>query len=229
MTEPSAGPEAPESPLSRRSRRQAAEASLPRVNIWPFFWSALGVILITAGVLWWFIFRGAEAEEPESWHWVEEPLDGVHAREVPSEDWETGWCLRGFTDEEATADVVDCERDYDAQVVFRRNISDGPYPGDTTVIDTAHQWCEEEAAVDSEAVAESAFPLEMQLWHPTESTWRRDYDRMVSCFITRSDDSLMTGTFLAAEEAGAASEDADEDTGEDAEPTENQDDDGASG
>lgn len=185
-----------EQPLSRRARRAVRGDTGKRLNAIPFLIAAVVVVVLTIVLLWWFLMREPAAEE-EPWVWNDEPgLDGLHAHQVPSEDWETGWCLRDYEDEATPADVADCDRGYDAQVLLRRNISDGPYPGDETVIDTAHQWCHDELELDSAAVDSADYELQIQLWHPTESTWRRDYDRMVSCFLTRADGGQLTGSFL---------------------------------
>ncbi|WP_258935310.1 septum formation family protein [Nesterenkonia pannonica] len=105
----------------------------------------------------------------------------------------------GYEDEDEPADVVDCERPYDVQVVLRQNISDGAYPGDVEVADTAHEWCHDDLRLDEETAAEAEHDLAVRLWHPTESTWD-DGDRLVSCFLTRSDDGPLTGDFVLDEE-----------------------------
>lgn len=191
--------------LSRRDRRVAAGDDGSRLNAIPFLLAAVLVAIITFVLLWVFLWRDA-GEDETAWEWVEEPVDGVHAREVPPDDWETGWCLSGYVDEETPADVVDCEQTYDRQIMLRRNINDGPYPGDTTVITTAHQWCHEDLDINSETLEETDHELEIQLWHPTESTWKSDYDRMVSCFLLHPDGAGLSGDFLPADE----DEDADE-------------------
>ncbi|WP_300342517.1 hypothetical protein [Nesterenkonia sp.] len=203
MTGSEQAPRTEETHLSRRARRAARGDDSRRLNAWPYLIASVLVVLITLGALWWFLWR--PVEEEVAWEWVDDPVDGVHARDVPPEDWEAGWCLTRFEDDQTPADVVDCEQSYQAQVMLRRNISDGPYPGDQVVIDTAHRWCHEELPLDTEAVAQADYGLEVRLWHPTESTWRDDYDRMVSCFLTRADGEEMSGSFLAAEDDAESS------------------------
>lgn len=187
--------------VPRKTRRAAAQARGRELNAIPFLIAAGLVLLVIFGLLWWFLWRDADAGEEASWEWVEEPADGVHAREVPPEDWEDGWCLSNYVDEESPADVVDCAQTYDRQILHRRNISDGPYPGDAEVADTAHQWCQQDLELNAEALEDVDYELEIQLWHPTESTWRGDYDRMVSCFMVRADGAGLTGNFLAEADA----------------------------
>lgn len=205
-------PQSTPTPGSRRARRAAAGDDGRQLNAIPFLIAAVLVMLVIFGLLWWFLWRDADAGEEASWEWIEEPVDGIHARDVPPEDWEDGWCLSGYVDEETPADVVDCEQTYDTQIMHRRNISDGPYPGDTEVIETAHQWCHEDLELNAEALEDVDYELEIQLWHPTETTWRSDGDRMVSCFMTRPDGAGLSGNFLAeaddADDATITPEDA---------------------
>lgn len=210
MAESEPASQSADAPQTRRARRAAAGDTGRGIHALPFLIAGLAVVLLTAAVLWWFLFRDDGEDEAGSWEWIEEPVDGVHARDVPAEDWESGWCLTNFSDEDSAADAVDCQRSYDVQVVLRRNINDGPYPGDTEVIDTAHQWCHDDLELSSETLAEADYELQVQLWHPTESTWRSDYDRMVSCFLTRPDGEQMSGDFMAAEEDDDADTPADE-------------------
>lgn len=222
-------------PLSRRARRELRGDTGLRLNAVPFILAAIIVVIVTVGLLWWFLLRTPPAEET-AWEWVDEPgLDGIHARGVPAVDWEAGWCLTGYVDEDAPADVVDCEQSYDAQVLLRENIGDGAYPGDQVVIDTSHQWCHDELPLDPESVDRVDYELQIELWHPTESTWSNDYDRMVSCFLTRADGGQLSGDFLtdstteSEDDASEAVEDADidivEEPREEEDPTEEPDDD----
>ncbi|GAB3849245.1 hypothetical protein [Nesterenkonia populi] len=202
-------------PATRRQRRAASEQGV-QLNAIPFLIAGALVVLVTLGLLWWFVIREpGEDEDAGAWEWIEEPADGVHARDVPPEDWETGWCLVGYATEDEPADVVDCEQSYDVQVVLRQNISDGSYPGDTEVADTAHEWCHDDLSLNEDAVAEADYDLAVQLNHPTESTWNREDDRLVSCFLTRSDDGSLTGDYMLDEDADDEDEDAVEDPAED--------------
>lgn len=199
-----------QTPLSRRQRRLAAGDHGRRLNAVPFLIAAALLALMTLAALWFFVWRDDGDADEVSWQWIEDPADGIHAREVPPEDWEVGWCLTGFVDEQTPADVIDCSQTYDTQIMVRRNISDGPYPGDTTVTQTAHQWCRDDLEVNAEALGETDAEMEIQLWHPTESTWNNDDDRMVSCFLTRTDGAGLSGDFLAEADDEAESVPADE-------------------
>src|SRR5699024_8550996 len=181
-------------------RRVAAGDSSRRLNAVPFLIAALLLALITLGLLWLLVWSDDDADQEAAWEWVEDPADGVHARDVPPDDWETGWCLSGYVDEQTPADVVDCEQTYDRQIMLRRNISDGPYPGDAEVADTAQQWCHDELDVNTETLAQVDHELQIQMWHPTESTWEDDYDRMVSCFLVHAEGAGLSGNFLPTDE-----------------------------
>lgn len=215
-------------PLSRRARRAAAGDTGFRLNAIPFLIAGVLVVLLTAGLLWWFVLRQGP-EEAAEWTWVEEPADGVHARGVPPEDWETGWCLSGFTDEDSPADAVRCERNYDVQILLQRemddDVTDGDYPGDDIVTSTAEQWCHEEVELSSTALETASAELQIELWHPTESTWNRQEDRLVSCFLSRADGGTLQGDFLATgDDDETSAEDSTVDlTDESREPGEDED------
>lgn len=196
-------------PLSRRARRVAAGDHSRRLNALPALIAAVLLALITLGLLWLFVWSDDNATEETSWEWVEDPADGVHARDVPPADWETGWCLSGYVDEETPADVVECGGTYDRQIMLRRTISDGPYPGDAQVAGTAAQWCQDDLDINTETLAQIDHELEIQMWHPTESTWNNDDDRMVSCFLLHAEGAGLSGDFLPTEEE--ADPDADPD------------------
>ena len=218
-----------EQPLSRRARRAAAGDTGFRLNAIPFLIAGILVVLVTIALLWWFVFREG-AEEATEWTWVEDPADGVHARDVPPEDWEVGWCLSGFTDDGSPADAVRCERNYDVQIVLQRELddegADGDYPGDDIVISTAHEWCHEEVELSASALEEASDELQILLWHPTETTWDRQDDRLVSCFLGRSDGGSLQGDFLATDtEADTSAEDSDVDVIDEDETSEDEDDD----
>lgn len=185
-------------PLSRRARREAAGDTGFRLNAIPFLIIGILVVLITAFLLWWFLGR-EEEPEPIEWTWVEDPADGVHARGVPPEDWEAGWCLSGYTDEETPADVMDCERSYDVQVLLQDELDDeiteGAYPGDDVVSHNANLRCEE-IALSSSAIESLGAELQREIWYPTEDTWNNEDDRLVSCFLTRADGGSLRGDFL---------------------------------
>lgn len=194
--------EDPPQPLTRRARRAAAGDTGFRLNAIPFLFLGILVVALTAALLWWFVFREGP-EETSEWTWVEDPADGVHARDVPAEDWEVGWCLSGFDNEETPADVVSCERNYDVQVLLQRElqdeVTDGDYPGDDIVLSTAHQWCNEEVELSSSALESAEFELQILLWHPTENTWNRENDRLVSCFLAHADGGSLQGDFYAVD------------------------------
>lgn len=200
-------PQTEKTSLSRRNRRASAGDHGRRLNAIPFLLAAVLLGLIIFALLWLFVWRDDDAAEENTWEWIEEPVDGVHAREVPPDDWETGWCLGGFVDEETPADVVNCQATYDRQIMLRRNISDGPYPGDATVIDTAHQWCHDDLDINTETLEQVDHELEIQLWHPTESTWDSDYDRMVSCFLLHAEGAGLSGDFFPTDEDADAADD----------------------
>lgn len=207
--------EDPPQPLTRRARRAAAGDTGFRLNAIPFLFLGILVVALTAALLWWFVFREGP-EEATEWTWVEDPADGIHARDVPPEDWEVGWCLSGFDNEEAPADVVSCERNYDVQVLLQRDLEDevteGDYPGDDIVLNTAHQWCNEEVELSSSALESVSYELQIMLWHPTERTWNREDDRLVSCFLARADGGSLQGDFLASDaEEETSAEDSDVD------------------
>lgn len=214
---------------SRRERRAASDEGI-QLNALPFLIAGALIVLAVLGLLWWFVIREpAGEEETGGWEWIEEPADGVHARDVPPEDWEAGWCLVGFEDEDEPSDVVDCEQPYDVQVVLRQNIDDGPYPGDTEVADTAHGWCHDDLSLNEDTIAETDYDLAVQLWHPTESTWNREDDRLVSCFLTRSGGGTLTGDFMLEEDEDDGEDPADDEPTEDmdvtAEPRDDEDED----
>ncbi|WP_022872912.1 septum formation family protein [Nesterenkonia alba] len=223
MSEDETTSSAPEQPLTRRARREAEGDTGRRFNAIPFLIAGVLVVLLTGGLLWWFVLRETPTEETTDWTWTDTPADGVHARDVPSEDWEVGWCLSGYVDEDTPADVVDCERSYDAQVLLRQEFDEDEedYPGDELVLDVAHQWCEDDIELSSEALAEVDYELHVEVWHPTQTTWRSEGDRMVSCFLTRPDGQTMSGDFLASDEDEDAetveTEDIDVENAEDAE------------
>lgn len=221
--------EDPQQPLTRRARRAAAGDTGFRLNAIPFLILGILVVALTAALLWWFAFR-AGPEETTEWTWVEDPADGIHARDVPPEDWEVGWCLSGFDNEEAPADVVSCERNYDVQVLLQQEmedeITDGDYPGDDIVLNTAHQWCNEEVELSSSALESVSYELQIMLWHPTENTWDQDNDRLISCFLARADGASLQGDFLATDaEEETSAEDSEVDLVE--EPNEEEDADSA--
>lgn len=190
-------PQSESTPPSRRARRVAAGDDGRRLNAVPFVIAGALVVLTILGLLWFFLWRDQTGDEEVGWEWVEEPVDGVHARDVPPEDWESGWCLTGFVDEETPADVVSCDQTYDRQVMLRRMMDDdGSYPGDTRVNQTAHQWCRDELELNVDELEAADFDLEIELWHPSESTWRGG-DRMVSCFMVRPDGAGLSGDYLA--------------------------------
>lgn len=217
-------------PLTRRARREAAGDTGFRLNAIPFLIAGVLVVLVTIALLWWFVLREGPQEAAE-WTWVEDPADGVHARNVPPEDWEAGWCLDGFTDEDSPADAVRCERNYDVQILLQREIedevTDGDYPGDDIVISTAHQWCHEDLELSTSTLEGVSDELQIMLWHPTETTWNREDDRLVSCFLSRADGGSLQGDFLAGEaEDDTTVEDSDVDIvdeeAEDGEPDEDE-------
>jgi hypothetical protein len=214
MSETPQDNEASEQPLSRRDRRAAAGDTGFRLNAVPFVIAGVVVVILTAAALWWFLGR-EDAEEASEWTWTEEPADGVHARDVPPEDWEAGWCLTGFSDEDSPANVISCERNYDVQVLLRRemddDVTDGEYPGDDIVAGNANQWCHEEIELRPEAVEAVDAELQIELWHPSQSTWNNDDDRLVSCFLSRTDGERLSGDFLAAGDSDSDAEDADVD------------------
>ncbi|RJN32551.1 hypothetical protein [Nesterenkonia natronophila] len=214
MSETPQGNDAPEQPLSRRERRAAAGDTGFRLNAVPFVIAGVVVVILTVGALWWFLGR-EDAEEASEWTWTEEPADGVHARDVPPEDWEAGWCLTGFSDEDSPANVISCERNYDVQVLLRRemddDVTDGEYPGEDIVAGNANQWCHEEIELSPEAVEAVDAELQIELWHPSESTWNNDDDRLVSCFLSRADGERLSGDFLAVDDSDTDAEDADVD------------------
>ena len=218
MTGSEQAPQSPKTPLSRRARRAAAGDDGRRLNAVPFLIAGVLVVLMILSLLWLFLWRDSGGEDEAGWEWVENPVDGVHARDVPADDWEAGWCLTNFVDEESPADVVDCDQTYDRQVMLRRNISDGSYPGDTTVAQTAHQWCRDELELNRGELERADFALEVELWHPTENTWGSG-DRMVSCFLTRPDGAGLSGHFLAE------TDDDDEDDDDDRDPETDESDD----
>lgn len=200
----------PQQPLSRRARREAAGDTGFRLNALPFLIIGILVVLITAVLLWWFLGR-EEEDEPADWTWVEDPLDGVHARGVPPEDWEAGWCLSGYTDEETPADVMDCERSYDVQVLLQDELEDdvteGDYPGDDVVSHSANLRCEG-VQLNSAAIESLGAELQREIWYPTETTWDNEDDRLVSCFLTRTDGGSLRGDFLDSSDETTSDEDA---------------------
>lgn len=229
MNESSQDAETPDPPLSRRARRAAQGDTGFRLNAWPFVIAAVVVVLLTAGLLWWYLSdRGPALEEDAGWEWNESPLDGVHARDVPPEDWETGWCLSGFTDEDSPADVVDCQQRYDAQVLLRRDLQEEAFPGPEVIDERARQWCYEDIELNPDAVAAADYDLQVQVWSPTESTWNSEDDRMVACFLTHAEGETLSGDFLeepeeSPEDQGEEEQD-DEDSG-DSEPDDEEPDD----
>lgn len=212
MSESPQAKEAPQQPLSRRDRRAAAGDTGFRLNAVPFVIAGIVVVILTVGLLWWFLAR-EDAEEAAQWTWTEEPADGVHARDVPPEDWEAGWCLTGFSDEDSPANVISCERNYDVQVLLQRemedDVTDGEYPGDDIVAGNANQWCHDEIELSADAVEAVDAELQIELWHPSESTWNNDDDRLVTCFLSRTDGERLTGDFILDSDADADSEGTD--------------------
>ncbi|NDK31776.1 flagellar basal body-associated FliL family protein [Nesterenkonia haasae] len=229
MSESPRDNEAPQQPLSRRDRRAAAGDTGFRLNAIPFLIAGIVVVIVTAGLLWWFLGR-EDAEEAAEWTWTEDPADGVHARDVPAEDWEAGWCLTGFSDADSPANVISCERNYDVQVLLQRemedDVTDGEYPGDDIVAGNANQWCHEEIELSAEAVEAVDTELQIELWHPSESTWNNDDDRLVTCFLSRTDGERLSGDFLLEGDADSDDEGTDlDEVDEDREDTESDDED----
>lgn len=201
MSDPDSPYETTQTPLSRRQRRRDREDDPQRLHALPFLLAAGVVVILTAGVLWWFLIREPPEEEPPPWSWSDNPADGIHARNVPAEDWEAGWCLTDYENEDSPADVIDCERTHDAQVLLRRELPEGDYPGSQELAEAGQQWCHEDIELNEEALADldEDEELEIQIWHPTESTWEED-DRLISCVLTRPAGDL-AGDF-APQDAG---------------------------
>ncbi|NLS09916.1 hypothetical protein HGQ17_07850 [Nesterenkonia sp. MY13] len=205
---------ASERPMTRRARREAAGDTGFRLNAWPFLIGGVLVVFVTAGLLWWFLVRNDAQEPVGGWEWTPNPADGVHARDVPPEDWQAGWCLSGFTSEEEPAHVVDCERSYDLQLLVRDDLDeDGEYPGDESLVAMADELCQADVEIDAEALEEAEEDLHFLIGRPTESGWNNEGDREVSCFLGRVDEGRMSGDFLPTRSDDAESiEEADLDS-----------------
>lgn len=224
---------APSETMSRRERREAAgDIPAQRVTPLPFLIAGTALLIVTGITLWWF-FMGPGSGEDISQEWVDDPgPGGVHAREVPPEDWESGFCLKNFEDEQSPADVIDCEGEYDTQLLLRTQLEGDSYPGAEDVGSQAARVCEEEVQMSQEAVDEAGYDLALNQWYPTQSTWDQG-DRQVDCMLVRADEDTLSGDFLDADEDSeddGGSEDheesgADENSEDDEDPSEGADDD----
>ncbi|GAA1811019.1 hypothetical protein [Nesterenkonia flava] len=180
---------------TRRQRRAARGDTSGGLLLLPFIAAGGIVIILTFGLVWWLVLREPPVEETP-WEWNANPgMDGIHARDVPPEDWEEGWCLVGYEGEETEADVIDCDQRWDAQVMLRRDMEQDSWPGDEIVIETAHRWCHDELELNPEATAALTQYLRMELRHPVQQTWNREDDRLISCFLTAADGGQLTGDF----------------------------------
>lgn len=197
---------------SRKSRREAA-GDIPsrRLNALPFLIAAVLVIIITGGILWWFLGRDGSEDEPIEYVRAESPSNGIILADAPPEEWLAGDCLRGFDPEDdlSPATVIACDWDYDAQVVHWEDLEDGPYPGAQEVEEQAMAACDtaQQEALDQEAV-DAYDPLEGVVVHPDRSTW--DDDRRVNCLLQRADGGQMSGSFIVDPEEDSSAEDFDE-------------------
>ncbi len=197
--------------MTRRERREAAgDIPAQRLTPLPFLIAGIALIVVTGLTLWWFMWRPGSGADL-SQQWVDDPgPGGIHARDVPPEDWETGYCLTNFEDEQSPADVIDCEGEYDTQLLLRTQLEGDSYPGAEDVASQAERVCEEDVELSQEAVDESGEDLALHQWYPTESTWDQG-DRRVDCMLARDDEEPISGDFLGTDEDSEdeASEDED--------------------
>lgn len=199
---------------SRKSRREAAgDVPSRRLNALPFLIAAVLVIIITGGILWWFLGRDDAEDDPIEYVRAENPSNGIILADAPPEEWLAGDCLRDFDpdDDLSPATVIECDWDYDAQVVHWEDLEDGPYPGEEDVEEQAMAACDtaQQEVLDQEAV-DAYDPLEGVVVHPDRSTW--DDDRRVNCLLQRTDGEQMSGSFLVNPEEDSSAEDFDGDT-----------------
>lgn len=219
--------EAPSEAMSRRERREASgDIPAQRLTPLPFLIVGAALLIVTGITLWWF-FIGPGSGEDVSREWVEDPgPGGVHAREVPPEDWESGFCLKNFEDEQSPADVIDCAGEYDAQLLLRTQLEADSYPGAEDVAAQAARVCEDEVEINQEAVDEADYDLALNQWYPTESSWEQG-DRQVDCMLVRADENSLSGDFLGDGEGSEDDGDSgtDENSEDDDDPSEGADDD----
>lgn len=196
---------------SRRSRREASgDVPSKRLNALPFVLAAVLVIVLTGGVLWWFLGREDE-EEPVDHTRAENPTNGIILSEAPPEEWLTGDCLRDFDPEDdlAAVTIIDCDWDYDAQLIHWEDLEGEEHPGEEQAMSVCHAAQEE--VLDQEAVDEY-HALEGVVVHPDEGTW--EDDRRVNCLLQRADGEQMNGNFVMDPEEESSAEVGDEDVTE---------------
>ncbi len=204
--------EQPQQQSSRRSRREASgDIPSQRLNALPFIIAAVLVIILTGGILWWFLGRDAGEEETVDLERAENPSNGIILADAPPEEWLAGDCLRGFDadDDLAPATIIECDWDYDAQVVHWEDLDGEEYPGEEQVREQAMAACDsaQQEVLDQEAV-DAYHPLEGVVVHPDESTWEED--RRVNCLLQRADGEQMNGNFVVDPEEASSAEDFDE-------------------
>lgn len=221
MTQPD-GDTPDQEPASRKSRREAAgDIPSQRLNALPFILAAVLVIILTGGILWWFLARDEAEEAPADLTRAENPSNGIILADAPPEEWLAGDCLRGFDPEDdlAPATIIECDWDYDAQVVHWEELEDGPWPGQQEAEEQAMAACDsaQQEVLDQEAV-DAYHPLEGVVIHPDESTWEED--RRVNCLLQRADGAPMNGNFVTDPEQDSSAEDFEEDDAGDADGAE---------
>lgn len=105
-----------------------------------------------------------------------EPQQRDHPADAPPEEWLAGDCLRGFDPEDdlAPATIIECDWDYDAQVVHWEELEDGPWPGQQEAEEQAMAACDfaQQEVLDQEAV-DAYHPLEGVVIHRMRAPGRR--------------------------------------------------------
>ncbi|PYI39115.1 hypothetical protein CVS30_07360 [Arthrobacter psychrolactophilus] len=107
--------------------------------------------------------------------------DGLILAALSPLDWRSGDCLRDFTDQSKSADVVLCSSPHNAQLVGTFYYDDADeFPGVEALKAKALDVCN---GVVFTSVAAETKTLLQSTAYPTEATWNDQNDRRVDCMV----------------------------------------------
>ncbi|MFC5956881.1 DUF4190 domain-containing protein [Streptomyces pratens] len=149
-----------------------------------------GAVMSAAGMVAWvgLVLSGAMAD---SW----DDLQGVRGNEIQT--LEKGECFDspgGLVGWASEVDRVPCEGKHDGEVFGVVLLSDGSYPGDESLADTADDRCY--ALQDAYAMDGWALPADVDVYHltPSRESWRYG-DRVITCvFGNQDENATLTGS-----------------------------------
>ncbi|MEU8135143.1 septum formation family protein [Streptodolium elevatio] len=117
----------------------------------------------------------------------DDQTNGLPSPAVPRFD--AGDCFDFLAGPEGGPDLprgkVSCDQPHDAEVVAVLIQPDkDDYPGSASLGALARERCPERVAAYLGQVSPETAKLSMRFYHPTETAWRFDGDRNVTCFVT---------------------------------------------